>query len=202
MTMHSFKFKYLFIPPPVSLLLMIIAIGTQNGVKLTAVTNVLKLYEQFQTAEIIGVVVSSAVAEQPHGLEETILGARNRAERAYTLTPDSTYSVGIESGIIPLPGNAYYMDVTACIFYDGRRFFHPGFTPGFVHPPQVVARIKDERVDVSEAYRRCGLTSSPKIGTEQGCIGLLTHGKTNRTAYTQQAVLMALVHMLNEEMYK
>ena len=181
---------------------MKIAIGTQNRVKITALTNILKLYDQFQAVEIIGAAVFSHVSEQPHGLEETILGAKNRAEHAYALISDCMYGVGIESGIIPLPGSSDYMDVTACIFYDGKHFFHPGFTPAFIHPPQVVAKIKEDKVDVSEAYKRCGLTSSPKIGTEQGCIGLLTHGRTNRTAYTQQAVLMALVQVLNEGMYK
>ncbi len=42
--------------------------------------------------------VESGVSEQPMGLEETALGAKNRAKSARQLVPDSVAGLGMESG--------------------------------------------------------------------------------------------------------
>ena len=88
---------------------MKINVGSTNETKLRAVKEVVKLYDFLSGANIISVKVLSGVSDQPKSLDETVLGAMNRARRAFK---DCDYSVGLESGLMYVPyTKAGYMDV-------------------------------------------------------------------------------------------
>lgn len=55
--------------------------------------------------------------------------------------------------------------------------------------------------DGSQAFKQLGLTDHQKIGTAEGGIHVLTHGKINRTKLNELAVTMALIHLENPDHY-
>ena len=122
------------------------------------------------------------------------------------LTGYCRFGIGIEAGLIEIPflfhpdGKPRYEEKTLCLIYDGCRYFF-GSSAGFEHPKAVTDCVLRENVDISEAYRRCGFTDSPKIGEERGCIHLLTNGRVPRDLEIADAVRRALIAVENREMY-
>lgn len=208
---------------------MIIAVGSMNSTKLSAVQEAIygdnvrePGYPSFQLDDIKGYNVSSGVSDQPQGLRETMWGAVNRASLAFTMGQGEgtcRFGIGIEAGLIVMPeffddddgGKRYFFtnaidgsirheERTYCVIHDGSRYFF-GSSAGFEHPKAITDCVLREGVDISEAYRRCGFTDSPKIGTEKGCINLLTKGRVTRDQEIADAVRRALIAFENREMY-
>lgn len=177
---------------------MIVAVGSKNNTKIEAVRLVLKEYNQrgvLEDADVVSVAVQTPTA-QPLTLEATVEGAKMRAEFAKNFYQYCTWGIGLEGGLILLPGSRTgYEERTYCALYDGRNFFF-GSSPGFEHPASVIQCVLQQKVDISEAYKLCGLTDAAKIGEKEGCIGLLTHGIMDRTEYNKLAVLMALTQIV------
>jgi non-canonical (house-cleaning) NTP pyrophosphatase len=62
---------------------MKIVVGTKNQAKVDAVIEILKEYPHLATAQIAAAEAVSNVSDQPKSLEETIRGAKNRAESVF-----------------------------------------------------------------------------------------------------------------------
>ena len=140
----------------------------------------------------------SIVANQPKTLEETIEGAINRARNAFI---DCNYSIGLESGLIKIPNTkSGYMDITMCAIYDGK-VFHLGGSSVFEYPKSMIDLVFSKGHDISSAANAIGISDNPKLGSAEGVIGILTKGYLDRKAYTKQAVITALIHLLNPEHY-
>jgi len=56
-------------------------------------------------------------------------------------------------------------------------------------------------LDGSQAFKELGLTDHSKIGTAEGAIYILTHGKVNRTQLNELAFTMALLQLENPAHY-
>jgi len=167
-----------------------IFVASLNRNKINAVQEV------FPDFRIEGVASRSGVREQPISLEETVEGAVFRAKSIFM---DCEYSVGIEDGIVPVPGtNSGYMNFCCCAIYDGKRIYL-GLAPAFEYPPGLIKRVLDEGITISQAFEP--LTGKPDIGYEEGIIGWLTKGRMNRKDYTKLAVEMAKVQMDNAALY-
>lgn len=169
------------------------AVGTTNAAKLGAVREILAEYPHLKEAAVESVKTESGVADQPKSLEETIRGAMNRARAA---KGESTYGVGIESGLMEVPyTKGGYMDVCACAIFDGHEF-HLGLSSAWEFPdPKITQTIMSGTMDMSQAINHHGLTTNPGIGAAEGAIGILTKGRVNRKEYTKQALRMALIHI-------
>jgi len=177
---------------------MKINVGSKNNVKIEAVREMLQEYEMFKNAEVNGVKALSDVSEQPKSLEETILGAQNRAKNVFS---DCDYSFGIESGITKVPETKTgYMDVTACAIYDGKQF-HLGLSSAFEYPKIITKYILEKDINASQAFFEAGLHQDEKIGSKSGAIGYLTRDRLTRKDYTKQAIRTALIHLENKELY-
>ena len=178
---------------------MIIHVGSMNRVKIDAVAEVIRLYDFLCRAEVRGVNVSSGVADQPKTLDETIQGAKNRAQSAFA---GSDYSVGLESGLIELcfEGATHSMDHTVCAIYNGEQY-SLGFSPAFEVPSTIVKIMKEEGLNLEQACYKTGLTGNPSLGRAQGLVGILTQGIMDRKAYTKPAIIMALVGFQNRSLY-
>ena len=175
----------------------VIHVGSKNQTKIQAAQNILLSNKLFKDAHVVGVDVLVEEFGHPKTLEETILGARERAEAAYK---GSTVSVGLESGLIVAPYTKMgYLETTACVLYDGEQFA-TGLAPSYEWPPKVTKMILDG-LDGSAAFREAGLTSHEKIGTVEGAIHVLTHGKLNRIRLNELAIVMALLQFENPEHY-
>lgn len=174
---------------------MKIKVGSKNKVKVEAVKEALNDYNQFTQAEVEGLSADSGVSDQPKSLEETIEGAINRARNAFQ---DCDLSIGLESGLMPVPkSKTGYMDFCACAIYDGQNF-HLGLSSAWEFPKkEILDDILNNNLDMSQAINKAGLTTNPDIGSEEGAIGILTKGRLNRKAYTKQAIITALIHLDN-----
>lgn len=177
---------------------MKVNIASTNPSKIDALKETLALYTMFGGVEIISRKTSSGVSDQPKSLDETIKGAVNRARSAFV---DCTYSFGIESGLMAVPGTKTgYMDMTICAIYDGDQV-HLGMSSAFECPIEVTRLVFEEGLDLNDASKRTGLTTDPKIGDSQGLVGIVSHGKITRKEYTMQAIKTALIHLQNPRLY-
>ncbi|MCB9820728.1 inosine/xanthosine triphosphatase [Candidatus Nomurabacteria bacterium] len=177
---------------------MRIKVGSQNDVKVGAVREAIRDYNFLSNAEVSGLEVSSEISEQPKSLDETIRGAMNRARNAFQ---NCDYSFGLEDGLMKVPNTKTdYMNVCACAIYDGQNY-HVGLSSAFEYPYDVTRLVFDEGLDINQAFHRVGLTENPKVGSAEGAIGILTHGRLLRKEYTKQAITMALIHVENSEKY-
>jgi len=176
------------------MLKMKVKVGSQNPVKIKATKNILKkLYKKVQ---IKGVKVDPGVPSQPIGLEQTIKGAINRAQRAYK---NCDLSIGIESGLLEAPHTLTgYIDLQWCATYDGKTTTL-GVSAGFEYPPQVIKEVKKGK-EVGDIMDK--ITGIQNLGEKTGAISILTHGLLNRTENTEQCILMAMIPRLNPKLYK
>ena len=172
---------------------MKISVGSQNKVKVEAVKEILRDYPHLATAEVISIGTQSGVADQPKSLDETMQGAMNRAKAAWD---DCDYSIGLESGLMHVPlSKTGYMDVCVCAIYDGKEF-HFGLSSAWEFPDKRIMNfILKEGLDMSQAINKAGMTTNPKVGSEEGAVGILTKGRLDRKAYTKEALRTALIHI-------
>jgi inosine/xanthosine triphosphatase len=196
---------------------MIIAVGSLNKTKLAAVQRAIygdgprePCYPAFLEDEIRGYNVSSMVREQPFTPEETVRGAINRATEAFARAREENecrFGVGIEAGLLEMllltypDGTPRYEERTYCFIHDGSRYFF-GSSAGFEHPKAIIDCVLKEGVDISEAYRRCKFTDSPKIGEEKGCVNVLTKGRVTREQEIADTVRRALIACENKMWYE
>ncbi|KAJ3066308.1 hypothetical protein HDU98_010389 [Podochytrium sp. JEL0797] len=79
---------------------MLVAVGTENRAKLSAVSQALATLFPGQTDIVVkGVAVASGVSDQPMSDDETIIGATNRANRAFAAVENADFGIGVEGGI-------------------------------------------------------------------------------------------------------
>lgn len=173
---------------------MRVAVGSTNPVKVRAVEEVLRTF--YPGAEVFGVDVSSEVGAQPIGMQETVLGAVNRAREALR---HGELGVGIEAGLLEVPFTLTgYMDVQFCAISDGE-VITLGAGSGFEYPPSVIRQVLRGR-EVGKVMEE--LSGIAEIGRKGGAIGFLSKGKLSRKELTKQAVLMAMLPRINRELYE
>lgn len=178
-----------------------IIVGTKNRVKVEAVRETVKDYDFLKEAEVTGKGVDSSVHDQPKSLKETVKGAVNRAEGAFRDCGDCDLSVGIEDGLMRVPETKTgMMNACVCVIFDGKGK-HVGMAAGFEYPKEATRMVLEEGIDMDEAYHRLGLTGKRRIGSHEGAIGKLTHGRFNRKDAVKQAVMMALIHLENSHLF-
>lgn len=167
-----------------------IIVASENKVKVSAAREVLANYEFLMNLPTHALTVETSVRNQPLSLEETVHGAKQRAETAYH---PSSLSIGLESGLMHIPTtDDEYMDVCICSVYDGKKH-HIGMSCGFRIPNQVTRLIFDKGLDLNEAMKECGFTDNPKLGSSEGSIGVFTDGRLNRKDYCKQCITTALI---------
>ncbi|SEW06448.1 DUF84 family protein [Halobacterium jilantaiense] len=181
---------------------MHVAVGSGNPVKRDAVQRALP------DATVDAVSVDSGVSEQPWGDDETIEGARTRAERAFG--PEYDLGVGLEGGVCAVEhretaGNAsggtasterdgdLYLIMWAAATDGDRTEIAAG--PRLRLPGNVAARLRDgdELGPVMD-----DLLDTSGVAENQGAAGVLTAGMTDRTEALRTAVAGALGPFVTE----
>ncbi len=177
---------------------MKVGIGSKNKTKINAVTELLKDYPMFDSAEIIPLDVKIDQFGHPKSLEEIVNGAINRAKHAYV---GNDFGFGLESGLMRVPQTkSGYMEVTVCAIYDGKQI-HMGLSQACEWPKKAIDAILNKGMDGSQAMKAAGFTEHEKLGEHEGLVGIFTKGRTNRTEYNKTAIVMALMHLENPEHY-
>lgn len=172
---------------------MKIVVASKNPVKINATHLGFETYFDIDVVE--GVSVESGVSDQPMSDSETQEGARNRAFNAQKLQPEADYWVGIEGGIEPQE-NA--LCAFAWIVVLGKNVRGESRTTSFLLP-QKVASLIGEGYELGVANDMIFNKNNSK--QKGGAVGILTKNKINRTQLYTQAVQLALVPIINEEIY-
>jgi len=171
---------------------MKINVGSTNPVKVEAVKEKILEYDFLKDAQVLGLETDSGVSLQPGSLEETIQGARNRAKNAFV---NCDLGIGLESGLMSVPlTKTGYMDFCACAIFDGTEYYI-GLSSVFEYPPKVMEMVLKDKVTITQAFHKLGLTTNPEIGMAEGAIGILTHNRLTRKDYTKQAITTALIFL-------
>lgn len=177
---------------------MKITIGTKNKIKENALREIVADYDFLKTAAVELIDTDSGVADQPKSLEETVIGAKNRAKKAFQ---NCDLSVGIEDGLMAVPESLTgFMNVCVCAFYDGQKYCL-GISAAFEYPPKAIELVK-RGMDINQAFYKLGLTGNLSIGSAEGAVGILTHGRWQRKDTIKQAIISALIQIEGKELYQ
>ncbi len=172
---------------------MKVLVGTKNPGKLEGAKRAFENY--FKNVEIIGVKVSSNVADQPVNLD-TYKGAKNRVinliKYAKENNIEADYYCAIESGISNGLGKWAIINVSVVVDKNGYESF--GTSSGFPVPESLVQKIIDTDLGsvMDDMFKQSELHNSV------GGISFLTHDKITRIDITEQAFVMALTHFVND----
>jgi len=172
---------------------MKIVVASMNPVKINATK--LGFQSFFKKVEVSGITTDSGVSDQPMSDEETLKGARNRAQNAKNASPEADYWVGIEGGV---QGDQNGLTAFAWIVVCDRKISGESRTTTFRLPPQVVELI-DRGYELGEANDIIFEKHNSK--QQSGAVGLLTQNTITRTQLYAQAVQLALIPAINNKMY-
>jgi inosine/xanthosine triphosphatase len=169
----------------------LVAVGSLNPVKLAAVTAVLA--PRAPQAAFTGVTVPSGVPDQPFGDEDTIRGARTRAEAARRAL-DADLGVGIEGGCVETPEGMRTCAWAAVVDRTGRI----GTGGSLAMPlPAVVARLVRSGTELGHAMDALVGQHNTKQGA--GAVGILTDGLVDRQRAYETLVAYALAPFLTPD---
>ena len=173
-----------------------VVVASTNPVKInTAQIGFSQMFPEFQF-DFSGVSVLSDVADQPMGAEETLNGARNRAENAKKAEPDADYWVGIEGGLDEREGK---FEAFAWMVVENKGGkVGMGRTGSFFLPPKVAELIRQGK-ELGEADDIVfGMKNSKQ---SNGAVGILTGDVLTRTTFYVPALILALIPFKNKELY-
>jgi inosine/xanthosine triphosphatase len=128
--------------------------GTKNPSKLKGIGRAFS--EFFKDLKITGIEVSNSVGPQPIGIDETMKGAKTRAELALKFESGCDFGVGVEAGIIKI--NEDYYNIVASFILDRENNGSFGFSPAFALPHKFVKNLINgkysELEQIADSYFR------------------------------------------------
>lgn len=173
----------------------LVIVGSKNPVKISCADKA--FHAAFDTAFIVeGVNASSEIEDQPFGDEQTYLGAKNRAKNAKKIFPEADFWVGIEGGIEEKDGE---MSAFAWVVVLDRNDRLGKAKTAVFFLPAVISDLVRGGLELGAANDRFFNEEDSKQG--DGAVGLLTDGAINRKEFYKQAVILALIPFLNENLY-
>lgn len=169
---------------------MRIAIGSTNPVKVAAATEACRHYWPDSTCSSHG--VDTGVAAMPMSDEETIQGARNRAERARELS-GADIGIGLEGGVMETPWGLFLTNWVVAVGEGGKTGY--GSSTRMRLPEAVAAEIRGGG-ELGPIMDR--ITGTSLSNHRNGAIGYFTRDLVLRKDAFLQAVAYALVAFVNE----
>jgi inosine/xanthosine triphosphatase len=183
-----------------------VAVGTLRQPKLSAVIEALFAMgarvgggAEF---EVVGVDVASGVRHTPLSREETMSGARNRAEALLGMARERgepwKFFVGLEGGIEIVRENGLQWPFLENWAYvsDSTRLGSFGQSGAILLPESVAKRVVDEGIALGDAMDEyAGLSG---VRDSEGAWGVLTHGLITRQHSYRIAVINAFAGFLSK----
>jgi len=172
----------------------------------------------------VGVAAASGVSDQPVGDEETLAGARNRAEAALRIAREKSesweYFVGLEGGIDVIPGPDVMpsLEVIAdvdivreagkrWVFLENWAYITDGTSVGsfgqsgaVLLPDSLARTVVDDGVELSEAID--AFAGRHNIRDAEGAWGILTRNQISRQEAFRVAVVNAFAPFFNRAVYE
>lgn len=172
---------------------MNIVVASKNPVKIEATKLGFETY--FASFVVSGVEVESGVPDQPMSNEETLIGARNRAANAKKAYPAADCWVGIEGGIERAENG---ITAFAWVVVLSAEKKGESRTTSFQLPPKV-ARFIEQGYELGIANDMIFKKENSK--QKSGAVGILTGDKLTRAELYRQAVQLALIPIVNPNLY-
>jgi inosine/xanthosine triphosphatase len=175
---------------------MRIAIASMNPVKRRATLEAVRVALGVDDVECQALEVDPGVPAQPVGDEETLVGARNRAEAARVLAPGADLYVGIEGGVIERDGTLECLAWAVVIGVGpaGEPVRGESRTATFALPTEIADLVRSG-VELGTATDQVFGGTDTKRST--GTVGPLTGGVIDRVSYYAHATVLALVPFRN-----
>jgi inosine/xanthosine triphosphatase len=175
-------------------MMMKIAVGSQNPVKIEAVKRAFK--KAFGQCEVRGISVSSDISDMPMNFEEAIKGAKNRAKKAIEKLK-ADFGVGLEGGFEKTKMGTFLSGIVAIVDKKGRWGLGKG--QGILMPEKIIKEVKQgkELGEVMDEIR--GLKNTKQ---HDGAVGFFTKNLISRTQSFETATIYALARFLREEIFK
>ncbi len=178
----------------------VVAIGSRNPAKVQGTKKAFK--HLLRNLEFRELDLTTRVKLQPMSLDETVRGARQRAEFAIE-EEGADFGVGVEAGIIKLAeesdGQVFFLNVQIAAVVDSAHHLSFGSSSGFPIPMKLVSMMKDENVELDKYAHE--LTGAKRIREEHGVVYHLSKRRLSRAEMTEQCVSMALIPWLNRKPY-
>ena len=171
---------------------MIITVGSTNPVKVNAVRSVCE--EIWDEVEVVGVKIESGVDEQPRSDEETLRGARNRAQGVIGV---AEYGVGLEGGVYEQDGKLMETAWGVVVGKDGQEGIGGGLK--FELPPVVAEKI---RAGGELGPVMAELLKRKDVKKQEGAVGVLTKNGVTRTGAYKQLVWLAMIKFVSPEWWR
>ncbi len=172
---------------------MRISVGSSNRIKIEATK---EAFEKFYTDVTVFSVTTVRPDAQPITLYGTVNGAIERARSALEKLKDTDLGVGIEAGLMEIPGINKYLDVEFAAIVDRKNKLTIGASPGFQLPAEVEKMVLMERIEVDKAVEF--LLGMKDIGEKGGIIDLMTKGAVSRKELIVNALIMAIAPRMDE----
>ncbi|MEM1815396.1 MAG: inosine/xanthosine triphosphatase [Sulfolobales archaeon] len=175
---------------------MKVCLGTKNPSKVSGVVKAFS--DVFGDVSVESIETSTHIPPQPMGLSIVIEGARRRATEAYRKGRECDIGVGVEAGLYLLEDRVFDVQVAYVVTSDGCESL--GLSPSFMIPDSFAKALilEGERELDNVADRQFNTFD---IGSRGGIIKLLTKSLVTREDLTYYATLMALVPLINKEIY-
>jgi len=174
----------------------IVVVGSKNPIKIEAVKKGFEKMFPNRQFDFKGLAVPSDVSDQPLSNDETLSGAKNRANKVSKKIKNASYFVGIEGGIEKSDNG---MEVFAWIVIKSYTMTGKARTGSFFLPHKI-AELVDQGFELGEADDIVFDRSNSKQNS--GAVGLLTENVIDRTHYYVPAVVLALIPFKNPDLYQ
>lgn len=188
---------------------MIIAVGSNRKPKLSAVTEALaSIAPKFgfrAEPDVLGVEVDSGVGHTPLSREESMRGARQRAEALARLARQKNekwdYFVGLEGGLdsIVEDGQRRVFLESWAFVSDGSKGYY-GRSGGIELPETLVRQVLEQGIELSVAIDN--FAGSIGIRDAQGAWGVLSMNLIARQEAFRVATVAAFAPFYNSRMYR
>jgi inosine/xanthosine triphosphatase len=169
-------------------------VGSRNPVKSAATRAVLRRVHG-DVVRVEAHSVDSGVAPQPWGDEETLRGARNRAEAALRVV-GANLGIGLEGGLVEVDGRIFTCAWCVVAREDGATGMAGG--AHLLLPPSVAASV---RAGAELGPTMDALTGLHNTKQGDGAIGVLTDGYLNRQSAYEHVLTLALARLLTPRYY-
>jgi inosine/xanthosine triphosphatase len=167
-----------------------IAVASANPAKIHAVRQCFTDTFPGVDIEVSGVAVPSGVAAQPMSSDETLQGAQNRIAALKQQLQADIY-VSIEAGL-----DGAFTFAWMLVDYQGKQGM--ARSASLMLPPAALDLIH-QGIELGDVMDQ--LFGTDNIKQAGGAIGLLTQHRLSRSSVYQQALLLALIPMLNPELF-
>lgn len=174
----------------------VVAIGSRNRAKTEGVRKAFK--QLLRDVEFKEADVAAMVKVQPMGMDETVRGARRRAELAIKKGEGADFGVGVEAGLVELV-EGFFLNLQIAAILDSADHLSFGCSSGFPIPASFVAKLKQDRGELDRYTHE--LTGAAKVREEHGIVYRLSGRRLSRVEMTEQCVSMALIPWLNGKLY-